>query len=60
MVEAHLQHPQKFNVWTRILGDRVLGSIFIHSNLAAKKYENMLQDEIVRAIQIIVGPNFNI
>jgi len=25
MIETHSQHPQKFNVWTGILGSRVLG-----------------------------------
>jgi len=28
-------------------------------NLTAEKYENMLRDEIVPAIQIIIGLNFN-
>jgi len=32
---------------------------FIHGNLTAEIYENMLQDEIVPTIQIIVEQNFN-
>jgi len=58
MVEAHSQHPQKFNIWTRILSNRVFGPFFIDS-LTAEKYEKMLGDEIVPAIQIITDSNFN-
>jgi len=47
MVEAYSQHPQKLNIWTEILNDRVLGLFFIVGNLTAEKYENMLRDEIV-------------
>ncbi|XP_025264625.1 uncharacterized protein LOC112637997 [Camponotus floridanus] len=58
MIEAHTQHPEKLNVWTGLLADRVIGPFFIDDNLTAEKYRTMLERDIVPAIQR-VGDNFN-
>lgn len=31
--ETHRQHPQKLNVWAGILGDHIVGPLFIDVNL---------------------------
>ncbi|XP_025267674.1 uncharacterized protein LOC112639065 [Camponotus floridanus] len=58
MIEAHTQHPEKLNVWTGLLAERVIGPFFIDGNLTAEKYRTMLERDIVPAIQR-VGDNFN-
>lgn len=59
MVEAHTQHPQKVNVWAGLLGDSVVGPFFIDGNLTGGKYLEMLQGNIVPAINGIVQNSFN-
>lgn len=53
------QYPQKVNVWAGIINDRIVGPFFYEGNLDARKYENMLRDQIVPAIQGIVGEEFD-
>lgn len=53
------QYPQKLNVWAGVINNRIVGPFFIEGNLTAVKYEDMLRNEIVPAIQAIVGDNFN-
>lgn len=57
MIETHTQRPEKLNVWTGFLGDRVIGPFFIDRNLTAVKYRTMLQYDIVPATQCV--ENFN-
>ena len=56
--EDKSQYPQKLNVWAGILNNRVIGPFFIDGNLNAENYEAMLRNQIVPAIQEIVGENF--
>lgn len=44
--EGHTQFPQKLNVWAGILGNEIIGPIFIEGNLTAELYLNLLQNEI--------------
>ncbi|EFN70920.1 Transposable element Tc3 transposase, partial [Camponotus floridanus] len=52
------QHPQKVNVWAGIINNRIVGPFFIDGNLTAEKYERMLREDIIPAIQAIVGDDF--
>jgi len=56
MVEVH---SQKLNVWTGILGDRVLEPFFIDGNLTIEKYENILRNEICADNTDYIRSNFN-
>lgn len=53
------QYPQKLNVWAKIINNRIVGPFFIDGNLTAVKYEDMLRNEIIPAIQAIVGDDFH-
>lgn len=44
--EVHTQHPQKLNVWAGILGDHLIGPLFIQGNLNSEMYLNMMENEI--------------
>jgi len=57
MLEAHMQYPQKLNVWAGMLNNTLIGPFFIDGNLKSAKYENMLRNEIVPAIKRIVRDN---
>lgn len=50
MRETHTQYPQKVNVWAGIIGDHIIGPIFIDGNLTAEKYLNMLRNEVIPAL----------
>ena len=50
MEETHTQHPQKANVWAGIIGDRIIGPIFIDGNLNGDRYLELLENEIVPAV----------
>lgn len=50
MIEAHTQHEQKVNVWAGILGNSIVGPFFIDGNLNGQKYLEMLEQNIVPAI----------
>jgi len=54
-----IRNIRKNSIWAGLLSESVLGSFFIDGNLTAQKYNNMLRNEIVSAIQTIVGRNFN-
>lgn len=57
MVESHTQHPQKLNVWAGICGRQVIGPFFINGNLNSEIYRNMLQNQILPAIENLFGQN---
>lgn len=44
--EGHTQHPEKINVWAGILGDTVIGPLFINGNLNGDTYLEMLDTTI--------------
>lgn len=58
MKEHHTQYPQKVNVWAGILCNHIIGPFFIDGNLTAQKYVDLLTDDIVPAIQNLVGRAF--
>lgn len=45
-VEGHTQYPQKINVWAGILGNKVIGPLFLDGNLTGEIYLDMLQTTI--------------
>lgn len=44
--EGHTQNPQKVNVWAGILGNTIIGPLFIEGNLTGDLYLNMLEETI--------------
>lgn len=44
--EVHTQYPQKINVWAGILGNAVIGPVFIEENLNGQLYLELLTDII--------------
>lgn len=46
MRQSHTQRPQKINVWAGIVGDHVVGPIFIE-NLNGARYLDMLREQVV-------------
>jgi len=58
MRESHTQYPQKLNVWAGILGDTIIGPFFIEGNLNAQRYLQMLENQIVPAIQALREDDF--
>lgn len=44
--EGHTQYPQKINVWAGILGDSIIGPLFIDGNLTGEMYAEMLDTTI--------------
>ena len=50
MRETHTQRPQKVNVWAGIIGDQVIGPIYLPANLNGTIYLNFLQEEVMPAL----------
>ncbi|XP_050511562.1 uncharacterized protein LOC126887788 isoform X2 [Diabrotica virgifera virgifera] len=44
--EGHTQYPEKVNVWAGILGDAIIGPLFIPGNLSGDIYLDMLKNTI--------------
>lgn len=44
--EGHTQYPEKLNVWAGILGDALIGPLFIPGNLSGDIYLDMLENTI--------------
>lgn len=59
MREGHTQRPQKVNVWAGILGDHVIGPLFIDANLTADLYLELLMDTIDPLITVLVENSRN-
>lgn len=55
--EGHTQFPEKVNVWAGILGNHVIGPIFIRANMTGEIYRNLLEFEIEPQIRQIVSNN---
>jgi hypothetical protein len=58
MQEIHTQYPQKVNVWTGIIDDRILGSFFFANNLIGDRYLQFLQLELMPEVAALF-PNAN-
>jgi len=54
MMKAHIQYPERYNVWVTILNNQLISPFFIRSNLIATKYEEMLRNKIIPVIRQIV------
>lgn len=57
--EGHTQFQQKLNVWIGILGDHIVGPLFIDGNLTGELYLNMLENLIHPLIVEIAENNPN-
>lgn len=55
--ENHTQTPEKVNVWAGILGDHIIGPIFLDENLTGVLYLNLLQNVIHPQIEETVANN---
>lgn len=44
--EVEHQRPWSVNVWCGIIGDKLIGPVFIEGTLNGEKYRNLLQDEL--------------
>lgn len=44
--EGHTQYPEKVNVWAGILGNAIIGPLFIQENLTGELYLNLLEEVI--------------
>lgn len=49
-MEANTQFPQKLNVWSGIVNNRILGPFFIDGSLTGAKYLEMLRDHLVPSL----------
>lgn len=56
--QLRTQYPQKLNVWAGILGDHIIGPFFIDGTLNAAKYLELLQNQVLPAIQVL--PNLDL
>jgi hypothetical protein len=50
MREDHTQFPEKVNVWAGIIGDHIIGPLFIDGNLNGGNYLELLQNYVVPAL----------
>lgn len=57
--ESHTQNPQKINLWAGILGNQLIGPFEINGNLNRDIYLEMLQNEIVPAVNHVAATTFN-
>lgn len=62
--EGHTQYPQKINVWAGILGNSIIGPLFINGNLNGEMYAEMLDTAIepliIREVENQRGANGNL
>ena len=47
------------NVWAGIINNTIIGPFFIEGNLDGRKYEELLRNQIVPAIQVFAGVHFD-
>lgn len=59
MRDKKSQYLQKVNVWTGIIEDHLIGPFFFNENLNSERYEAMLVEQIIPAIQNIFPNNFD-
>lgn len=57
--EKHTQFPLKVNVWAGILGNHIVGPLFLNSNLTGEVYLEMLENAIEPLILQILEDNQN-
>jgi hypothetical protein len=44
------QFPQKLNVWTGIIGNRILEPVFLHANFDRPTYLTLFQEDLMPAL----------
>jgi len=59
MRDSHTQYPQKVNVWAGIILNRIIGPFFIEGNINSQNYCNLLRNQVIPAIEDIVGDAFH-
>lgn len=59
MVETHARQVETLKAWAGILVNYVVGPIFIDGDLNGKKYLDMLQHEIVPAINEVAQGSYD-
>jgi len=59
MRDSHTQYPQKVNVWAGIILNRIIGPLFIEGNINSQNYCNLLRNQVIPAIEDIVGDAFH-
>lgn len=57
--EVHLQYTQKLNVWAGILGNDIVGSLFIFANSTGEVHVDMLENTIEPLITEIIADDYN-
>ena len=55
--ETHTQFPQKVNVWAGILGNHIVGPLFLNTNLSGEVYLELLQNAMEPLILEILEDN---
>lgn len=50
-VEEHTQNPQKVNVWCGIMGQHLMGPLFVEGIMTGQKYRDLLETAIVPRLQ---------
>ncbi|KAG5889937.1 hypothetical protein JTB14_028946 [Gonioctena quinquepunctata] len=55
--ETHTQFPQKVNVWAGILGNHIVGPLFLNTNSTGEVYLELLQNAIESLILEILEDN---
>ena len=48
---THTQYPDKVNVWLGIIDNSLIGPYFIEGNLNARKFLDLLRDQVLPAIR---------
>ena len=57
LVHTRTQYPQKVNVWAGIFGHHIIGPFFLEDNLTGETYLNLLQNQIVPAVEEVAVKN---
>ena len=58
--EDHTQRPQKLNVWAGILGNSIIGPIFINETLTGEVYRDLLQNTVNPLIMQVIREDENL
>lgn len=58
-IALRTQYPQKLNVWAGMLGDSIIGPLYIDGNLNGQKYLDLLGTQIIPAVHAIPGIDIN-
>lgn len=58
MMEHRTQYSQKLNVWAGIIGDNIMGPLFINGTLTSEKYYTLLRSQVIPQLALLY-PNRN-